>query len=51
MVGLALMLKKEIFEPNNIKLIRCMDHCSNLHIYQGDWEAAEKVRPVSVMAH
>ena len=51
MVGLTLMLKKEIFEPNNIKIVRCVDHCSNLHLYQGDWEVAEKIKPAVVMAH
>ena len=51
MVGLTLMLKREIFEPNNIRIIRCVDHCSNLHIYQGDWESAEKVKPAVVLAH
>lgn len=51
MVGLTLMLKKEIFDPNNIKIIRCVDHCSSLHIYEGDWEAAEKVKPMTALAH
>lgn len=51
MIGLTLMLKKEIFDPNNIKIVRCVDHCTSLHIYEGDWEAAEKVEPAPVMAH
>jgi thymidylate synthase len=51
MIGLTLMLKREIFDPNKIKIIRCVDHCSSLHIYEGDWETAEKVRPVTLMIH
>ncbi len=51
MIGLTLMLKKEIFDPNNIKIVRCVDRCSSLHIYEGDWDAAEKVKPAIVMAH
>ena len=51
MVGLTLMLKREIFDPNNIKIVRCVDRCSSLHIYEGDWESAEKVKPVAVMPH
>ena len=51
MVGLTLMLKREIFDPNNIRIIRCVDRCSSLHLYQGDWEAAEKVKPVAIFVH
>ncbi len=50
MVGLTLMLKKEIFDPNNIKIIRCVDHCTSGHIYEGDWESADKVKPMAVLA-
>lgn len=49
MVGLTLMLKREIFDPNNIKIIRCVDHCSSLHIYEGNWEEAEKVKRMTIM--
>lgn len=51
MVGLTLMLKREIFDPNNIKIIRCVDHCSSAHLYEGDWESAEKVKPVAIITH
>ena len=51
MVGLVLMLKREIFGPNNIKMIRCIDHCSCLHMYEGDWESAEKIKPPTILAH
>jgi len=46
MVALLLFLKKEIFDPNNIEIIRCIDFCGSLHIYEGDLDAASKVRPV-----
>lgn len=48
LVALTLFFKKEVFEPNNIKIIRCVDFCNSLHIYQGDWDAAEKVKPPNV---
>ncbi len=51
MAGLVLMLKREIFDPNNIKMIRCVDHCSSSHIYEGDWEAAEKISPMTMLAY
>lgn len=48
MVALTLFFKKEVFDPNNIKIIRCVDFVNSLHIYEGDWESAKKVRPPNV---
>lgn len=48
LIAITLFLKKEIFGPNNIEIIRCVDRCSSGHIYQGDWESAMKVRAPSV---
>ena len=48
MIALTLFLKKEIFDPNNIKIIRVVDFCNSLHIYEGDWESAKKVKPPNV---
>lgn len=48
MVALTKFFDKEIFSPNNIKIIRCVDFCSSLHIYQGDLESANKVKAPSV---
>ncbi len=45
MVGLITMLNKEIFEPNNLELIRVIDFCNSFHIYEGDFESATKVKP------
>lgn len=45
MIALIKMLIREIFEPNNLKLIRVIDFCNSLHIYEGDWESAKLVKP------
>ncbi len=44
MVGLLTMIKREVLEPNNLKLIKVVDFCNSLHIYEADWEAAALVR-------
>lgn len=44
MVGLIKMLDKEIFKPNKLELIRVVDFCNSLHIYEADWESATKVK-------
>ena len=46
MVGLVTMVKREVLEPNNLKLAKVVDFCNSLHIYEADWEAASKVRPL-----
>jgi thymidylate synthase (methanogen type) len=46
MVGLVTMIKREVIEPNNLKLIKVVDFCNSLHIYEADWEAASKVKPL-----
>ncbi len=46
MVGLLTMVKKEVFEPNNLNLVKVVDFCNSLHIYEADWEAASKVKPL-----
>jgi thymidylate synthase len=48
MIGLTKMLNKEIFEPNNLELIRVIDFCNSFHIYEGDWDDADKVKPVQM---
>ncbi len=45
MTALINMLNKEIFEPNNLELIRVIDFCNSLHIYESDWEQAKLVKP------
>lgn len=51
MAGLVLMLKREIFDPNNIKMVRSIDHCSSAHLYESDWEAADKIKPPAILVH
>ena len=46
MVGLLTMIKREVLEPNNLKLVKVVDFCNSLHIYEADWEAASKVKPL-----
>ncbi len=46
MVGLLTMVKRELLEPNNLKLVKVVDFCNSLHIYEADWEAALKVKPL-----
>jgi len=46
MVGLLTMIQCEVLEPNNLKLIKVVDFCNSLHIYEADWEAASKVKPL-----
>ena len=46
MVGLLTMIKREVLEPDNLKLVKVVDFCNSLHIYEADWEAASKVKPL-----
>ncbi|VVB89179.1 Putative thymidylate synthase [uncultured archaeon] len=46
MVGLLTMIKHEVLDPNNLKLVKVVDFCNSLHIYEADWEAASKVKPL-----
>lgn len=48
MIGLITMLNKEIFEPNNLELIRVIDFCNSLHIYESDWESAKLIKPAQI---
>lgn len=44
MVGLLTMIKREVLEPNNLKLVKVVDFCNSMHIYEADWESASKVK-------
>jgi len=46
MVGLLTMIKREVLEPNELTLVKVVDFCNSLHIYEADWEAASKVKPL-----
>lgn len=47
MVGLLTMVDREILQPNKMKLIKLIDFCNSLHIYEADWDAARKVKKLS----
>ncbi len=44
LIGLLTMVDREILKPNKMKLVKLIDFCNSLHIYEADWEAASKVR-------
>jgi thymidylate synthase (methanogen type) len=46
MIGLLTMIKREVLEPNNLKLVKVVDFCNSLHIYEADWDEASKVKPL-----
>ena len=46
MVGLLTMIKREVLEPNKLTLVKVVDFCNSLHIYEADWEAASNVKPL-----
>lgn len=46
MVGLLTMIKREVLEPNKLTLVKVVDFCNSLHIYEADWEAASTVKPL-----
>ncbi|CAG0971376.1 MAG: thymidylate synthase [Candidatus Methanoperedens sp.] len=48
MIGLLTMVNHEILEPNGIRLVKLIDFCNSLHIYEADWDAARKVRKLPV---
>jgi thymidylate synthase (methanogen type) len=46
MVGLLTMIRREVLEPNKLTLVKVVDFCNSLHIYEADWESASKVKPL-----
>ncbi len=46
MVGLLTMIKREVLDPNDLKLVKVVDFCNSLHIYEADWDEASKVKPL-----
>lgn len=49
LIAIISFINKEIFTPNHIRMIRIVDFCSSLHIYDTDWEEASKIKPVPIM--
>ena len=46
MIGLLTMIKREVLEPNKLTLVKVVDFCNSLHIYEADWEVASSVKPL-----
>ncbi|HID26341.1 MAG TPA: hypothetical protein EYP22_00605 [Methanosarcinales archaeon] len=47
-IAIVDMLIREVLKPNDLKIIKLVDFCNSLHIYDRDWESAKKVRLVPV---
>lgn len=47
-VAILAMIEKEILVPLNLKLVKLVDFCDSLHIYEGNWEEANEVKPAIV---
>ncbi len=47
-IAILAMIKKEILIPLNLNLVKLVDFCDSLHIYEGNWEEASKVNLVPV---
>ena len=47
-IAILTMLKREIFIPLNLKLVKLVDFIDYAHIYKGNWEEASKVMPAVV---
>jgi len=45
MVGLLFMIKREIL-GRDLELVKVVDFSNSLHIYESDWKAASKVKPI-----
>jgi len=42
-VGLFDMLKREILDPLDLSVVKVVDNCNSLHIYEADWESAQRI--------
>lgn len=47
-IAIVDMLNREVLKPNSLRIIKLVDFCNSLHIYDRDWESAKKVRLVPV---
>ena len=47
-IAILTMIKREILDPLNLKLVKLVDFCDSLHIYDTDWEEASKIKTVAV---
>ncbi|GFO95919.1 putative thymidylate synthase [groundwater metagenome] len=42
MVGLLTMIKQEVLAPNKLTLVKVVDFCNSLHIYEADWDCGDR---------
>lgn len=43
-VALLHMVRREVTDPNNLTIVKVVDFCDSLHIYEADWEDALKIK-------
>ena len=48
LVAIVDMLNREVLSPNNCKLVKLVDFCNSLHVYQSDISEAKKVKLISI---
>ncbi len=46
-IAILYMIKKEILDPLGLKMVKLVDFCDSLHIYEGNWEEAEKINVIA----
>jgi len=46
LIAMLDMINREILEPCSLQLVKLVDYCDSLHIYEADWTAAKNVRHV-----
>ncbi len=46
-IAILYMIKKEILDPLGLKMVKLVDFCDSLHIYEAFWDDANKIRMVA----
>jgi len=46
-IAILYMIKKEILDPLGLKIVKLVDFCDSLHIYEANWEEAGKISMVA----
>ena len=47
-ISMAYMINKYVIKPNNAKIIKIIDYCDSVHIYDSDMNNAKKVKLVNM---
>lgn len=45
-ISMIYMVNKYVIKPNNAKIIRIIDYCDSIHIYDGDMDYAKRIKLV-----